>query len=184
MEDQQIIGLFWSRDDGAIHAAQEKYGIRLLRLAERLTGSREDGEECVNDTFLSAWNAIPPERPRLLFAWLARVCRNLAFDRLDWKKAEKRHGEAVALTAELEACVPDRLRERETADRELAELLTRFLESQPEAARLMFLRRYWYGDSIREIGERYGYGESKVKVTLLRTRNRLRDYLEREGITV
>ncbi|MDO4315966.1 MAG: RNA polymerase sigma factor [Oscillospiraceae bacterium] len=184
MEDQQIIELFWNRDDGAIPAAQEKYGGRLLRLAERLAGSREDGEECVNDTFLNAWNAIPPERPRLLFAWLAKVCRNLAFDRLDWKKAEKRSGEVVALTAELESCVPDGLREREAAGRELGELLTAFLETQPETARLVFLRRYWYGDSIREIGERYGYGESKVKVTLLRTRERLRAYLEKEGITV
>lgn len=184
MEDQRIIELFWQRDTGAIPAVQEKYGGSLLRLAERLLGSREDGEECVNDTFLNAWNAIPPERPRLLFAWLARVCRNLAFDRLDWKNAQKRGGEAVALTAELEACIPDSLREQEVAGRELAELLTKFLEAQPEAARLMFLRRYWYGDTVREIGERYGYGESKVKVTLLRTRERLRAYLEREGITV
>lgn len=184
MEDQQIIELFWNRDSGAIPAVQGKYGGSLLHLAEKLLESRQDAEECVNDTWLNAWNAIPPERPRALFAWLATVCRNLAFDRLDWKNAQKRNAPVVALTAELETCIPDSLREGELAGRELGELLTKFLETQPKPVRLVFLRRYWYGDSIREIALRYGFTESKVKTTLLRTRERLRAYLEREGITV
>ena len=89
MEDAEILGLFWNRDEGAIPADGERYGARLLRLAERMLGSREDAEECVSDTYLNAWNAIPPERPDHLFAYLARVCRNLALDRLDWKNAKK-----------------------------------------------------------------------------------------------
>lgn len=184
MEDQSIIDLFWERDHGAIPAVQEKYGGRLLGLAERLLDSRQDAEECVNDTWLNAWNAIPPERPRHLAAYLSCICRNLALNRLKWGQAQKRNAPVVTLTAELETCVPDRLREGEPAGRELGELLTKFLEAQSQPARLVFLRRYWYGDSIREIGERYGYSESKVKTMLLRTRERLRAYLEEEGVTV
>ena len=184
MEDWQIIDLFWARDSGAIPAAQEKYGGRLLRLAQRLLDSREDAEECVNDAWLSAWNAIPPERPQALSAWLARVCRNLAFDRLDWNNAQKRRADVVALTAELETCIPDPWRERRLDSRETGAALTAFLRGLPEDQRLIFLRRYWYGDPVRDIALRYGYSESKVKTTLLRTRERLRTYLEGEGITV
>lgn len=184
MEDQQIIELFWNRDGGAIPAVQEKYGDKLMALAERLLGSREDAEECVNDAWLNVWNAIPPERPRLLFAYLASVCRNLAFDRLDWKSAQKRSADVVELTAELETCIPDVRRERQPDGREIGAALTAFLQGQPQEARLVFLRRYWYGDSIRDIALRYGFTESKVKTTLLRTRNRLRAYLEKEGISV
>lgn len=185
MEDREIVALFWDRDGGAIPAAQGKYGTRLLRLTEQLLHSRQDAEECLNDAWLKAWNAIPPERPDNLMAYLARICRNLALDRLDRRNAQKRQAEVLALTAELEGCVPDSLRQRQTADREeLGTLLTSFLESLPEEPRRMFLRRYWFGDSIRDIARRYGCGESRVKVTLMRTRNRLRDYLEQEGITV
>lgn len=184
MEDRDIIDLFWKRDSQAVQAVREKYGRLLESLAERLLNDRQDAEECVNDTCLNVWNAIPPERPRHLAAYLSRVCRNLALNRLKWETAQKRNAPVVALTAELETCVPDSRRDGELAGRELGELLTKFLEQQPEQARLVFLRRYWYGDSIREIGERYGYSESKVKSMLLRTRERLRTYLEKEDVTV
>lgn len=185
MEDQQIVELFWNRDGSAIPAAQRQYGPWLLRLAEQMLQSRQDAEECVNDAWLKAWNAIPPERPENLMAYLTRICRNLALDRLDGRNARKRRGEVLALTAELESCIPDSLRQRQAADREeLGTLLTSFLESLPEEPRRMFLRRYWFGDPIRDIARRYGCGESRVKVTLMRTRNRLRDYLEQEGITI
>lgn len=180
MEDQEIVDLFWSRDDGAIPAAQARYGWRLLRLAEQLLHSPQDAEECLNDTWLRAWNAIPPERPGSLFAYLARVCRNLALDRLDRRSAEKRTGEL--LTAELETCVPASWAGRDPGQEALGELLTAFLEGLPPDQRRVFLRRYWFGDPIRDIAQRYGWGESRVKVTLLRLRNRLRAYLEKEGI--
>lgn len=182
MEDREIVELFWTRDDGAIPAAQARYGVRLLRLAEQLLRSPQDAEECLNDTWLHAWNAIPPERPERLFAYLARVCRNLALDRLDRRSAQKRAGEL--LTAELETCVPPALQGRDTAQEALGEALTAFLESLPADQRRVFLRRYWFGDSIRDIARRYGYGESKVKVLLLRLRRRLRAYLEKEGISL
>ena len=182
MEDGEIIDLFWARDDRALAAAGAAYGGRLLGLAERLLGSRQDAEECVNDTYLAAWDTIPPARPDHLFAYLARLCRNRACNRIDWQRAQKRRTEIVALTAELEACVPDRRRETAAETADLGELLTTFLRRQPEIQRQVFLRRYWYADSIRDIARRYGFGESKVKTMLLRTRQRLRTYLEGEGI--
>lgn len=184
MEDEEILKQFWDRDEGAIPAAGERYGTRLLRLAERLLGSREDAEECVSDTYLNAWNAIPPERPDHLFAYLAKVCRNLALDRLDWRNAQKRQADVVALTEELEACIPDPRRGQELDSRTIGALLTAFLEGLPEEARLVFLRRYWYGDTVREVARRYGYSESKVKMLLFRTRKKLRVWLEKEGISV
>ena len=182
MEDAEIVALFWSRDDGAIPAAQARYGGRLLRLAEQLLHSPQDAEECINDTWLRAWAAIPPERPENLFAYLARVCRNLALDRLDRRNAGKRAGEV--LMGELEACVPVSLAGRDPGQEALGELLTAFLRELPEDQRRVFLRRYWFGDAIRDIACRYGWGESRVKVTLLRLRNRLRAYLEKEGISL
>jgi len=185
VEDWEIVALFWDRDEGAIPAAQGRYGAWLLRLAEQLLHSRQDAEECVNDAWLNAWNAIPPERPDNLMAYLTKICRNLALDRLDRRNAQKRRGQVLALTEELESCIPDTLRQRQAADREeLGALLTSFLQDLSEEPRRMFLRRYWFGDPIRDIARRCGCGESRVKVTLLRTRNRLRDYLEQEGITV
>ena len=182
MEDREIVELFWARDEGAIPAAQERYGARLTALTERLLGSSQDAEECVNDTWLRAWRAIPPERPENLFAYLVRVCRNLALDRLDRRSARKRAGEV--LTGELETCVPAALAGWEADPEGLGELLTAFLRDLPAEERRVFLLRYWFGDPIREIARRTGWGESRVKVTLLRTRRKLRDYLEREGISV
>ena len=182
MEDQQIIQLFWDRNNGAIPAAQEKYGASLLRLAERLLGSREDAEECVNDTYLNTWNAIPPERPDRLFAYLARVCRNLAFDRLDWKNARKRQADIITLSAELETCIPDRRREAAVDGREIGAALTAFLRELPEEQRLVFLRRYWYGDDIAAIAKAMHMGHGAVKSALFRARTSLKSYLEQEGI--
>lgn len=184
MEDTEILERFWKRDEGAIPAAEEQYGTRLLRLAERLLGSREDAEECVSDTWLAAWNAIPPERPEHLFAYLARVCRNLALDRLDWRNAQKRKADVVTLTAELEACIPDSRRDQSLDGEAIGVLLTVFLEGLSEEARLVFLRRYWYGDTVQEVARRYGYSESKVKMLLFRTRKKLRTWLEKEGIAL
>ena len=181
MEDAEIVALFWSRDDEAIPTAQAQYGQRLLRLAQQLLRSPQDAEECLNDTWLRAWNAIPPERPGNLFAYLARVCRNLALDRLDRRGAGKRAGEV--LTGELETCVPVAWRNRDAGQEELGELLTAFLKGLPEDQRRIFLRRYWFGDPIRDIARRYGWGGSRVKVTLLRLRKKLRSDLEKEGIS-
>ena len=182
MEDSEILELYWSRDEQAIVETRASYGVPLLTLANRILSSREDSEETVSDTFLRTWQTIPPERPKDFLAFLRRICRNLAFDRLDWNQAAKRNPKLIALTAELEQCIPD-LRQGEIPDRlSLKEMLERFLRQLPKESRGIFLRRYLYGDSVGEIAQRYAASESKVKMQLHRTREKLRRFLEQEGI--
>lgn len=184
MNDANIIALYFQRDENAIRETERAYGGRLHGVAQRIVECREDAEECVNDTYLKAWNTIPPQRPNYFYAFLAKICRHLAFGKLDWKQAVKRNGEMVALTEELEACIPDRSREAEWERKETVRVLNTFLDGLPRESRLLFLRRYWYGDSIGEIAARYGYSESKVKTRLFRTREKLRSYLQKEEIGV
>lgn len=184
MEDSEILELYWSRDEQAIAETRASYGVPLLALANRILSSREDSEETVSDTFLRAWQTIPPERPKNFLAFLRRICRNLAFDRLDWNRAAKRNPELIALTTELEQCIPD-LRQGEIPDRlSLKATLEAFLRQLPKESRGIFLRRYLYGDSVGEIAQRYAVSESKVKMQLHRTREKLRRFLEQEGIAL
>ena len=183
MEDSKILELYWNRDQRAIAETRTSYESPLLALADRILSSREDTEETVSDTYLRTWQTIPPERPRYFFAFLRRICRNLAFDRLDWNRAAKRNPELIALTVELEQCIPDP-RQGDIPDRlSIKETLERFLRQLPRESRVIFLRRYLYGDSIGEIAQRYAVSESKVKMQLQRTREKLRCFLEQEGIT-
>lgn len=182
MEDREILALFQQRDQGAIPALEERYGKRLRGLAGRLLDSPEDAEECVSDTYLAAWNAIPPEEPVYLFAYLAAICRNRALNILNRENTRKRRGELVVLTAELEQCIPDERREREQDAREIGEALSRFLAGLGAEPRRFFLRRYWYAESVREIAENCGVSQSKVKMSLHRTRKKLREFLQKEGL--
>ena len=184
MEDSKIMELYWRREEQAIEETRIAYGGKLLPLSERILQNRQDAEENVSDTYLRAWQTIPPERPRYFLAFLQRICRNLAFDRLDWRQAEKRNGQLVALTAELEQCIPDTRQELQIESRQIRALLEAFLRELPKQSRILFLRRYLYGDSISEIAQRYGLGESKVKMQLLRTRKRLHTFLEQEGMAL
>ena len=186
MEDQEIVQLFWERSESAIKETEIKYGARLHYLAMKILNSRLDAEESVNDTFLETWNTIPPKKPNYFFAYIARICRYLSFGKLDWKNAKKRNAELVALTDEMELCIPNpasKIDEDQTSE-EIGQLLNKFLSSLTEEKRLIFMRRYWYTDSVRSISERYGIGESKVKTTLFRTRNELKEFLRKEGVTV
>ena len=183
MEDGQIIGLYWDRDQRAIQETDGKYGRFLHRVAWNLLRSREDSEECVSDTYLRAWEAIPPTRPAAFRTWLGHVTRNLSLDRWKRIRAEKRGGGAELLLGELAECVPAAGGpERTVEDQELAELLSEFLRGLSREGRAMFLRRYWYGESVAEIGTALGCGEGKVKSSLFRSRKALRDCLEKEGI--
>ena len=184
MEDTKIIELFWARDEDAIRQTDAAYGRRLHTLAKKILLNREDAEESVNDTYLKTWEAIPPHRPNCFFAFLAAICRRLSLNRLDWKLAAKRNAEVVSLTQEMELCIPDPVHDRALEGKELGRLLDMFLESLPKDSRLIFLRRYWYVDTIPEIARRYGMTESKVKMQLSRTRAKLCTYLEKEGIAV
>ena len=186
MEDQEIVQLFWEHSEAAIKETEIKYGARLHQLAMKILNSRLDAEESVNDTFLETWNTIPPKKPDYFFAYIAKICRYLSFGKLDWKNAKKRSAELVALTNEMELCIPDpasEIDEGRTGE-EIGQLINKFLSGLSEEKRLIFMRRYWYTDSVRSISERYGIGESKVKTTLFRARNELKEFLRKEGVTV
>ena len=184
MEDSKILDLYWSRNEDAIAETDAVYGGRLCNLAQRIVLSWEDAEESVSDTYMKAWETIPPQRPCYFFAYLAKICRNFALGKLDWKNAAKRRAEVVALTKEMELCIPDESRDRELAGKELGRLLNSFLANLPAESRCIFLRRYWYVDTVAEIAQRYGISESKVKTQLHRTRKKLSIFLEKEGVMV
>ena len=133
---------------------------------------------------MKAWVTIPPHKPQYFFAYIARICRHFALDKLDWNNAAKRKAEIVSLTQEMELCVPDPQREREMSGKELGMVLDSFLRTLTPENRVVFMRRYWYADSIGEIAARYGIGESAVQMRLNRTRAKLCTYLEKEGIRV
>ena len=179
MDDNKIIALFFARNQDAIRHTDAAYGRRLFCLAERIVQNDQDAEESVSDTYWQAWNTIPPQKPRYFFAYLAKICRNFAFKKLDWKNAQKRKAEIVALTQEMESCIPDTARENE-----LGRLLDAFLRTQTPENQMVFLRRFWYADTIGEIAARYGISESAVHMRLNRTKNRLSAYLAKEGIQV
>ena len=186
MEDDAIVTLYWQRDEEALRASEEKYGPRLRGLAQRILADAHDAEECENDTYLAAWNAIPPHEPRsYLFAFLARITRHLSLNCCRDRERLKRSAHLCELSAEMEQCLPApddaacRLEENE-----LREAINGFLAKLPEEQRNLFLRRYWYLDSIADIARRFACSESKVKTTLLRCRKRLREYLEEGGYSL
>ena len=184
MEDANIIALFFERNEQAVKETDTAYGRKLYVLSNNILRSREDAEESVSDTYMEAWKSIPPKRPKYFYAFLASICRNLSLNRLDWRMAAKRNAEVVALTQEMEGCIPDRRQDAEMDRRELRRILEAFLESLSRENRLIFLRRYLYVDTVAEIAARYGISESKVKTQLHRTRMKLHTYLAKEGICV
>lgn len=184
MEDAQIIALFFARNEDAIAETDAAYGRKLNTLARNILFSREVAEESVNDTYMKAWKAIPPHRPQHFFAFLAAICRHLSLDRLDWNGAAKRKAEVVALTEEMENCIPDESHDRRLEGKELGRILDAFLETLPEDSRKVFMRRYWYADTIGEIARQYNMTESKVKMQLSRTRDKLRAYLKKEEVAL
>ena len=184
MEDKEIIQLYWDRQEQAIRETEAKYGGKLDALAYRIVNTHEDSQECVNDTYFTAWNTMPPQWPEFLFAYLAKICRNASLGRLDWLNAAKRKAEVVTLTREMELCIPDRSQDRHLEGKELGELLNRFLGTISRENRMIFLRRYWFADSIQEIAGRYGMSQSKVKTSLHRTRTKLSAFLAKEGVAL
>lgn len=184
MEDKKIIDLYWARNEDAIAETDAAYGRPLHTLADRILRSPEDAQESVNDTYFKAWETIPPQRPNYFFAYLAKICRHFALGKLDWKNAAKRKAEVVELTREMELCIPDESRDRELERKEMGRLLNGFLAGLSVESRRIFLRRYWYVDTVAEIAQRYSISESKVKTQLHRTRKKLSDYLAKEGIAV
>ena len=186
MEDSQIIDLYWARLEQAIQETDTKYGGYCRAIAHNILKSMEDSEECVSDTWLRAWNAMPPQRPSVLSAFLGRITRNLSLARYKAARAEKRGGSSFpAALDELSECVPAGGSVEQTMDeRELGQAIDRFLRTIPEKQCSLFLRRYWYAESILQIAERYSLKENTVKSILFRTREQLRKFLQKEGVAV
>lgn len=184
MEDHAIIDLYFARQEQALTETDRKYGPYCRSIAGNILHDPQDTEECVNDTWLKAWNAMPPQRPNCLSAFLGKITRNLCLDRCRISRAEKRGGGAVALALEeLGDCLPSRQTVEDAVDAsELSGFIDRFLRTLPQRDCALFLRRYWYMDSTRELCGRFALTEGSVKSILHRTRNKLREYLEKEGI--
>ena len=181
MKDEEIVDLYWRRSERAIEESRKKHGAFCRSIAFRILHNREDSEECENDTYLRSWNAIPPSRPKLLGAFLGKITRNLALDRLSYRDALKRGGgEIPVVLNELTECVPDYLHSVGESDA-LVKVLERFLESLSKESRIIFVQRYWFGCSISEITEANDIGASKAKMKLKRLRDKLKDMLEKEG---
>ncbi len=184
MDDQHIIELYWARDEEAIRYTADRYGQYCYAIAYHILSVREDSEECVNDTYLDAWNSMPPHRPNVLSAFLGKITRRIAIDRWREGRAQKRGGGEMALALdELSECVAshsDVTREVETL--EVAAGVQRFLNTLPDTERRIFVRRYWHMEPIASLAERFGYGQSRVKSMLHRTRAKLRRYLDEEGL--
>ncbi len=186
MEDSQIVDLYWQRDETAITETESKYGRFCFSIANRILENPEDARECVNDTYLGAWNAMPPHRPEILSSFLGKITRRLSLKKRRDRSAEKRGGGSVeASIDELEECLPSgQSMDENLAVAELSEIIDSFLEALPQGERRVFLRRYWFFDSIREIALRYGFSESKVKMMLKGTRDKLLVCLQKEDIWV
>ena len=186
MDDQEIIARFFARDEEGLTAARARYGPYCAAVARSLLNDPRDQEECLSDTWLRAWNAIPPQRPRSLGAFLAKITRNLAINSLRDGNAQRRGGGQVPLALEeLGECVSPEGSPEGELDRQAAEeALNRFLDGLPPLQREVFLRRYWYLDSIEDIARRAGWSKSRVTTTLHRLRVRLRAHLIQEGIDV
>lgn len=186
MEDRAIIELFFQRSEEAISATDKKYGPYCLSIARNILPDREDAREAVNDTYLGAWNAIPPHVPNSLAAFLGKITRRISINRYQANHAAKRGGGEVTLALEeLSGCIPSPV-DVETAleEKELAKLLNAFVRALPETEQKVFVCRYWYLEPVKITAKRFGFSESKVKSMLFRIRNKLREELEKEGITV
>ena len=185
VEDKKIVELYWDRSERAIAETQTKYGRYCHSIAYNVLYSNEDAEECVNDTYVKAWNAMPPHQPTRLSTFLGKITRNLALDRYSQRRAQKRVVPGTELILdELAECIPSGEGSDMSDELILRDAVNGFLASLPKQTRVIFVRRYWYLSPVSDIARDLGLTESNVKVTLLRTRNKFKAYLEKEGIMI
>lgn len=181
MQDYEIVDLYFARDERAILNTEQKYGSYCKTIAMNILHDDSDSDECVNDTYLAAWNSIPPQKPTSLSAYLAKLTRNISLNRYKSRTTERRGGGEFALSLdELDDCVADTDKSAE----ELGKLITEFLYTEKKEMRQVFIRRYFYGDSIEDISKRFTFSESKIKSMLHRTRLALREYLTQNGVYI
>ena len=181
MEDQKIIMLLWLRAEKAIHALSEKFGKRLMSIAMNILGVQSDAEESVNDTYLAVWNTVPPKKPDSLSAYVYATGRNISLDRLKHNMAQKRNSRYDVSIDELAECIPAPALEETVEAKELGLSINRFLNTLSADNRALFLRRYWFGDSVRVISKDLGLRENTATVRLGRIRKQLWDHLIKEG---
>ena len=184
MEDQKIVDLYWQRSDLAISETNQKYGRYCHSIAYHICGTVEDAEECVNDTWLRAWNLMPDQRPAILSTFLGRITRNFAINLIKSKNRIKRGGgEAVLALDELEECIPGGINpEHVLEEKELEAAIGSFVSELPQTEKTIFVLRYWRVAPIDEIAEKLQFSKGKIKSSLFRTRRKLRDYLQEEGL--
>lgn len=184
MEDYSIVNLYWARSENAISETSKKYGNYCHSIAYNILGNVEDADESVNDTYLDAWNNIPPHRPSILSTFLGKITRRISIDKWRGRIAEKRGGgEIVLVLDELSDCIPSNQSvEHEVEATELSQLIDNFVMSLPLMERRVFICRYWYLDPIADIAQRFGFSQSKVKMMLHRQRKNLLNRLEREAL--
>ncbi len=186
MKDSEILDLYFERSESAIAATAEKYGKYCYTVAYNILHNREDSEECVSDTWLGAWNTIPPKKPNRFSVYLGKITRNFSLNRYRKYNAQKRGlGQSELVFSELEDCISDKQTpEEEIEQAVITEAINKFLYSKPEQKRNIFIRRYWYFYPIKDIAAAYKISESKVTSDLFRMRNELKIFLEKEGITL
>ncbi len=183
MDDSRIIELYFARDNSAINETKTKYGRLLYSVSYNILNSIEDAEECENDTYMVAWDCIPPNRPRVLSAFLSRITRNLSFKKLKFQNAQKRGGNNQTLPLdELANSIPDSA--NAISQLELTEILNAFLLELPTRERQVFICHYWYCDSIKDIARQFGFTQSKVKMMLSRTRKKLLHHLKHQEVFI
>ena len=183
MEDKEIVALYWKRDERAISETSKKYGAYCYAIACNILSSPEDAEESVNDTWVGAWESMPPHKPDALSAFLGKITRRISLKRWRSRNAAKRGGGEIELALDelAESVSSGRLVEDALTERELPRLIDAFLDALPDVEQRVFVCRYWYLDSIADIAKRFGFTQSKIKSMLYRTRRKLRDYLRKEG---
>ena len=183
MEDQQIIDLYFARSESAITETDRKYGRYCHSIAYNILEDHEDAKEIVNDTYLKAWNTIPPNRPDPLKPDVGMISRHLSLDRYEEYHTQKRGGQVPLVLEELAECIPDNDSQEDIGESvALKDALAKFIRSLPDKTQMIFLRRYWYASSVAEIAEEYGMRENSVNVLLHRTRKKLKDHLQKEGL--
>ena len=182
MEDLQIIELLFRRSEFALTALQQKFGGLCRSIISNILPDSRDVEECASDTYLRVWNSIPPQHPARLDSYVARIARNVALDRYDYNTASMRHTGLTLAYEELAPYFPSHTQETDNTD--FRSFINRFLRGLPKATRMMFIRRYWYGESIAQIASAFECSEEKVKSTLFRTRNKMRQAMIKEGISL
>ena len=184
MDDRQLIQMFWERNEEAIRETDAKYRKLCFGIAFNILGNEYDAEECVNDTYMSLWTAIPPAQPRCFPAYLSRIARNISLKRFRQESAQKRSRMTEVSIEELENVLPGGFSMPDPDAEQLGKLISDFLKTEKETTRGIFIRKYFFFDSIEEITKRYGLSESQVKTRLFRCRNRLKEYLRERGVEI